>query len=149
MARQGNTVRKGPVSSFRPPPPSERSILLQLMGFPPQEAAEARSVGVVDWLAVMARFASHPQEAAINSRHNVLTITEFDTDRQDDCYCLDKYPLFLALANEVTPVTRQAVTAFLQAYPDPVVNQPRSAVLSVAYANPRPRSGVRRGGFPL
>jgi hypothetical protein len=53
----------------------------------------------------------------------------------------EKFPSRLALTNEIVPLTKDTVDAFIEAYPD-MVTKPRSTVMASAYHNPK-RLGLK------
>lgn len=123
MARTKQTARKGPAFKARRIASGEdNTTLLHWMGFPARGGAASAQTVQPNWPAVIERLQSHPEEAAITATNGA-------------------YPLFLALANESHPLTKEALAAFLQAYPE-LVTMPRSQVLCVAYQNPKTRTEI-------
>ena len=101
--------------------PPERSTLLQLMGFPKAGIVSALTVHA-NWPAVRKRLSTHPQEASVKDPIRSATTN------------LQEYPLFLALLNQSTPLTKDALEGFIHAYPN-IVTKPRSLVVSYAMRN--------------
>lgn len=124
MARTKQTAREG---RPRQPPPhdpkirrithvshlSDRSTLLQLMGFPVCGDADAQTVQP-DWAAVLKRLQSHPDEA-------------FTTER----------PVCLALNIESDSITKELFQAFRKAAPEVGTDPRENGVMAVAQNNPK------------
>ena len=101
--------------------PAVRSTLLQLMGFPKDGNTYVSALTVTaNWSAVLERLSTHPEETVIKNCTTLML--------------RPKHALFLALANENTPLTKEALQGFIQAYPD-IVTTPRSSVISCALKN--------------
>jgi len=136
MARTKQTARKSlkltPANESQSTtelPVVERCTLLQLMGLPKEGIGFAKTANA-NWKGVVERLSTYPHEAAMKeSFHNQTTpfdVIDYKNEVEiSELWSFEKYPLTIALANEATPLTKEALDAFISAYPD-IVTAPRS-----------------------